>query len=72
MTKKEKKEIMRKVVEIRGKPVTFGDNLSSLSIKNGWTYEDLRLYQEIHGETNITADDLIPGFMKNDPYKGVP
>ena len=63
------KKRIENLVEKQGKPITFGGNLSSLSIKNGWTYEDLELYQELEGGTNITADDFIPGFTVKYPME---
>ncbi len=58
----DKKERVRRLVETQGIPFTFGDILSSLSVLSGWTYDDLKLYQEVHGETKISAKDF--GFTK--------
>lgn len=61
MTKEEK---VRLLIEKQGIPIILGDSLSSLSVARGWTYDDLELYQELHGETKITAEDF--GFNIND------
>lgn len=59
MTKEEK---VRLLIEKQGIPIILGDSLSSLSVARGWTYDDLKLYQEVHGETKVSAEDF--GFTK--------
>lgn len=59
-----KKEKVRLLIEKQGIPIILGDSLSSLSVLRGWTYDDLELHQELHGETKITSEDF--GFNIND------
>jgi len=56
---KPNEKMVNELINTKGIPITFGGNLSSLSIQRGWTQKELKLYQELKGSTDINAEMFI-------------